>query len=157
MSSTISNKVKSNSINSEKICSSESESDSSIEINERTWQNKGAAVVVNKNEYVLPEKIDIPIRDFNAPSCSQSSVPFPNNDSRPNINSITLTESPNPMFGNQTYLKGQITINNFIAEENSKEKSKKTEPQQDESADYINSNTNQQSTNEKGKYSDDST
>lgn len=70
MSSKVSDNVNLNSINSEKSCSSESESDSSIEINEHTWPNKGAAVVVNRNEYVSPEMIDLPIRNFNAPSCS---------------------------------------------------------------------------------------
>lgn len=153
MSCTVLGEVQSHSANNENIC--DSESDSSIEVHNSTNQNiedsdSDAEEVINSVKYTPPRLIELAIRNRELQSCSQNQtcIPLHNNDSRPNIGSITMENSAHPMFGNKTFLKGKITINNFVTEENGNEKWKKTESQRYENADFVNSNANQQSTNE---------
>lgn len=144
--------VQLHSTTNENIC--DSDSVSSIEDLTRTNQNiddsdSEAEDVIDTVKYTPPRRIELAIRNSHLQSCiqNQSCMSLQNNDSRPNIGSISMQNSANPMFGNKTILKGPVTINNFIADENSTEKWKKTESQQYESAEFANSNTNQQSTN----------
>lgn len=152
MSRTVLGNVQLHSTNNENFC--DSESVSSIEDLTRTNQNiddsdSDAEDVIGTVKYTPPRRIELAIRNSHLQSCSQnqSCIPHQNNDSMPNIGSISMQNSANPMFGNKTILKGPVTINNFIADENSTEKWKKTESQQYESAEFAKSNTNQQSTN----------
>lgn len=139
--------VKSNPRNSSVNCVSGSESDSSIENNDQINQNEedsdsDAQIIVGNNKIESKKVIELPNRNGNLPSSSQFCHPYQHENTIPAINSITLENSDHPMFGNKTFYKGKITINNYVSEDNSQTKCGKTETQQHEGNDNANSSTN---------------
>lgn len=143
-----------NSTNHENSSENGSESDSSIEVNSRIHQNKDetsdsdAELVINNNnnnrKYETPSGTGLPIRSVSMPSCN------PQSDPKPNIGTISVQNSAHPMFGNKTFYKGKITINNFMTDDESKENWKKSESYEQKIDEYIESNSNQQTGNDEG-------
>lgn len=134
---------------------SDTESCSSIEVESieiKDGSDSDAAEVIKKNKYVPPGGIKLAVRNVDQPSSSRSDAQHQNNDSRPNIGTITMQNSAHPMFGNKTFYKGQITINQFINEENRKDEWKQTESQRHESAEYVCNSTKEPNQNDNGNY-----
>ena len=126
--------VYSNSMENSSNCASESESDSSIEIHQNEEDSDSDAdIIINSREMQLSREVTLPHQNVNLPSSSQMAVPT--------IGSISMQNSAHPMFGNKTFYKGKITINNYVSEGNDQEKSRKMETCAYESNDYLSSST----------------
>lgn len=127
--------VNSNSTESINNCASGSESDSSTEIHESEEDcDSDAGIIINNREIESSREVSLPHRNVNLPSSSQMAVST--------IGSISIQNSAHPMFGNKTFYKGKITINNYASGGIDQEKCRKTETSAYQSTDYLSISAN---------------
>lgn len=123
------------------------ESDSSIEIENNIKSSDDSDSDV---EHVPTSGAELAIRNINRSGHSQSMASHQNNDSPPNIGTVTVQNSANPMFGNKTSYKGPVTINQFITEEDNGNKWKKKKTHEYETTEFMNNSANQRKQTENG-------
>lgn len=112
-----------NSENNEQICEidNDSVSNSSIGSNDLLNQNQ-------EHRHPNIEQVTNCVREteavnnVNLPNQNQSCVPVQNDHLRPNIHSITMQNSANPLFGDKTVYEGPVTIYQIVSDGQDKEK-----------------------------------